>query len=96
MTAGSDAGRHPLIDDLVQQAISGENTPRLQADLTAANVTATGPFHADLATSEHNLAGRGPMPIPDPAGEPGVLRSDLGFEFGMQQHLEHGQPCGRC
>ena len=96
MAAGRDTGQHPLDNDLLKQIIGREHIPRARTDLTAtANQAASGPFHADLAATEHNLTSRSPMPVPRTIRILRMLRTDLRGELLIEKRPKHGQASRR-
>jgi hypothetical protein len=94
MASRRHPGEHPFHHDLAQQVLRRERVPRRQLDLTAVDVAATRTSHADLAGTQHDLAGRCAMPVPDAlgSGQLDVLRADARGELGLQHLTHHDQP----
>ena len=91
--AGRDPGEHPFHDQGRKQVLVREHRPGVQGDLGAVGRAAPGTGRGDLAAAEHDLSGRGPVPVPLPVRDPGVLRADRPCELCLH-HLEHHHQAG--
>ena len=92
VTSSSDTSQHPFHDDLLQKVIGSEHVPRVRANLTATIYkTAPRPLDTDLATTKHDLASRGSMPVPDTVRVLRMLRADQPGQFLLEERTKHRQ-----